>query len=1008
MKKVERKLNKAQLITVWLLIASILLTGVYFVFIAIAKKKAASNSGTSSKPAIIDLMEGESLSSTNSPLAYPSVSESEITFIDISNAKNNEKFGVIRQPDANGNLTGSFLFHYYEEGSETFDTYLPPIISEDGAFEYSDLFAIEGNDGFNTIYYITYLCSALGNPLFSERIELPTEDTPEAKAKSDALHRDYGLTKSESTRVVFTYTKKDPATNQMVEGKHEVIIGGKALSGAGFYFKVDGRPYVYYTNSEYFSYAIKSFSNYIRGVLVSKGIAQDSVYGPYLTTNFTSWTSTKYGTGKKIFFPTDKTKYQNPTIVVNGSYTETGANGYTTGTGIFAFDTESHKWRTHLTSLQRIFNDKKVGTYSDPIVFTLLKDLSDSESRIIAFGNSTTVTYEYKITKIEAVMKDGSEITSGNIGADATVLKVTYTAKVGDVSRDDCHAILDLAKLDAETQASIRAQISDESVEIGNECDISFSIVYNKNNNTYPKAEYQYVLTGVLAAFDKNGNLIKEITSDGYVNLTYKIVVDDQEAKTVTELIRLDDLKETSPLYSLKSYLVGKTAGDYEYSVYSGVEKYEYMREFTTYSISKIEYFTVNEIIVSFAFQNASERDPYYGETFYENKLLNENRYYGLNAGACEAAVKLLGGIGSDQSSSAAGLVGETVAIGLSAYNMDYYDLYAHKIYFELPRMIYDASEGTESDDDDVLSDYDWVETLGFTLYISDAAYDENGNRVRYIGSDMYDVVAKVSAKDFDFVEYGFTDFWARKSLVMMDITKLEELKIEFDMVTGANGEIDFKGSYTFDIAFETRYSGYVDGEYVLSKDAIDGLSPIKHQIVNVTASSDAFDTKFTDMFERENTRDLAWLYGQTLGGGNSGALYPGTQTTLGAAYFNSAYSILQLTSYLDNLTEAEQALGFTRTKVMSLRLKVAGQDYYYTYDFYRIDDRRVMVALYRSNAEGQVVDTDNNVVPESERSEHIVSDYYVDTFAFKKLVNTYVHLLNGQDFDDNIGYPAA
>ena len=110
-------------------------------------------------------------------------------------------------------------------------------------------------------------------------------------------------------------------------------------------------------------------------------------------------------------------------------------------------------------------------------------------------------------------------------------------------------------------------------------------------------------------------------------------------------------------------------------------------------------------------------------------------------------------------------------------------------------------------------------------------------------------------------------------------------------------------------------------------------------------------------MFEWENTRDLAWLYGQTLGGGNSGALYPGTQTTLGAAYFNSAYSILQLTSYLDNLTEAEQALGFTRTKVMSLRLKVAGQDYYYTYDFYRIDDRRVMVALYRSNAEGQVVD---------------------------------------------------
>ena len=75
---------------------------------------------------------------------------------------------------------------------------------------------------------------------------------------------------------------------------------------------------------------------------------------------------------------------------------------------------------------------------------------------------------------------------------------------------------------------------------------------------------------------------------------------------------------------------------------------------------------------------------------------------------------------------------------------------------------------------------------------------------------------------------------------------------------------------------------------------------------------------------------------------------------------------------------------------------KVEGKEYYYTYDFYKIDDHRVMISLYRSDADGNKI-------------EHLgeVSDFYITTFAFKKLVNNYVHLLNGMKVDESVDYPA-
>jgi hypothetical protein len=249
----------------------------------------------------------------------------------------------------------------------------------------------------------------------------------------------------------------------------------------------------------------------------------------------------------------------------------------------------------------------------------------------------------------------------------------------------------------------------------------------------------------------------------------------------------------------------------------------------------------------------------------------------------------------------------------------------------------------------------------------------------------MYDLIAKVPAADFDFLEYDFVEFWARRNVMMMNITNLKELKLEFNMD-------DLKGDYEFEIDFRDAYGGYVDGKYVTDPNPFKGSSPIEEEIVKVKASEDAFATAFKNKYGTE-WGSLAGLYNDTMGNGDV-AYYPGSKDTLGAAYFNSTYETLQLTTYLDCLTEQEQEAGLANDPILTMRFRVEGKKYFYTYEFRRIDDRRIMVSLFRSDADGNRVDDLG-----------VVSDFYISTFAFKKIVNQYIYLLNGKEIGENINY---
>jgi hypothetical protein len=228
-----------------------------------------------------EILEGEALY-LNTPIAYPHVSEGNIQYILVQNEKGS--FDLTR-PDEKG----SFWLSYDSGGGvENMVIHAPPIIESEGDFNYETLYAKETGDGYSSIYMLTYLSVAIGTPYFSERIPLP-----ENSDERNLLLSEYGFDKKKAETISFVYTEKDEK-GQTVEKSHSVTIGGRAVSGTGYYFMVDDRSYVYYTSTSYFGYALKGFHEFVGGMLVSAGLPSDSAYEPYLTTSFKEWANTKH------------------------------------------------------------------------------------------------------------------------------------------------------------------------------------------------------------------------------------------------------------------------------------------------------------------------------------------------------------------------------------------------------------------------------------------------------------------------------------------------------------------------------------------------------------------------------------------------------------------------------------------------------------------------------------------------------------------------------------------
>ena len=130
--------------------------------------------------------------------------------------------------------------------------------------------------------------------------------------------------------------------------------------------------------------------------------------------------------------------------------------------------------------------------------------------------------------------------------------------------------------------------------------------------------------------------------------------------------------------------------------------------------------------------------------------------------------------------------------------------------------------------------------------------------------------------------------------------------------------------------------------------------------------------------------------------------LYSNLSTdTAGVGYFREFIGGVYSTQFGGVLTEEEQLLAFGNECILKISVTLDQKSSKNTttdthaYEFYRLDDRRIMVCQYQ-------YDKDGNVTTQK------VSDFYISTLAFKKIVGNAVGLLNAEKVDQDVAYPGA
>ena len=886
---------------------------------------------------------------------------------------------------------GDFLFSYKENGEVKI--FYPSICNSTG-IEYSDLYAIETEDGYNAITKLNYLINGINVAYFSERIEISSDEAERA-----AQLESYGFIDGEETIVVFDYTDAKTAT----EKTHKIIIGSPTVTGGGYYFMVDSRDYIYSSSSPYIKYAMLGFYSFVSTTVVAEGLDGDSTYEPILTSNFTHWKNTihKISDDPMAEVPTVKAGSTvileaatlNP--IVPSDYLENPSvyNQNTDGYEDYTFDeievelytgSDDGKVKTALVGkkLGKLYDHTSIGASVDTaLVYTL--PVSFSTAHEIDFTSTESSKFSYRIVEIESIVTDAEDITvkGSEISATDTVRVAYYYTQDGKtVVPILCHAVLDLksSTLPADAVKSIT------EAGVGKlDTPIEFTVTYTAENAI--KTPYEMVITEIVSITDTKGSPMDTVTDKTEtVMYRYAYFIDGKmsgsEYLTQTTFSKLTD----EDGLRVKKLFMGKSvADDLSLILDEGHVYNESMRSYLTYIISEIKYFITHEEVVSFSYLNYSDRDPFYGESIYDNKT-DGYTLYGLDNGHCDYVLKIFGGLGEDSTASLGFKGDEIVSVGITPEKLDYYGCYANKIRFDLPRGVVVVN----STDTEKPADYLASETLSFTLYISD---EKDGTR--YIASSLYNVIVKTDTQ-LDFIDMSFSEFWARDNIFMVNVEKIHEIKLDLMMD-------DIKGSYQLNVT-------HTDG-YITTDSIIIGSEPPSYKeifdaiVVNVIPSGECTPNKVTEAVGASDKYyvSLDDLYEMTVRDEEAHNKY--LPDSLGTTYFKEfIMSIFYVQREGGVSAEEEKEVLESGKKLMKFSVKIdtdgdgsATDEDYFTYEFYHFgDESKIMVSLYRSDAEGNIINGE------------VASDCYVSRLAFKRIVYSFLALMNGEEFNPGEKYP--
>jgi len=977
--KVIKKNRKPLLIIILAASLAILIAAAVIINAVLsAKDNTEENENT------VEIIEGlEDRMENGAAVAYTYVDESEMILIKVEGKES--EYTLVREnaADEKDPTSGAFLL-YYKDADGNMQEYYPEIVKSDPTFNYEDLYAKEdtSTNGLGG-YKLTYLCVGVGTTLFRQRITVPT-----AADEREKMLSTYGLSEGDNpVRVSFDYVAKDGTRKT-----HRVTIGDKLINNTGYYFMVDDRDYVYTSsNSNYFEYALQDFAFYISPILTAAGLAMDSTFEPYLTTGYEQWKNTVYkDEGLPIADDSRviaSVKTMVPYVTKDASL---GSDGYIRDNAYAKriFDlkemraNEYKRLRDALLRPDDPLQTAKIGKFGKDIAVTI-----ESYSRTVDIAAAKE--YKYTIVAIESIITETQEISdTGTPVGDGKLLKITYNLTVGGEAQSLylMHGVIDISS--EKVPQPVRVALSAASVgELS--APVEFSIAYNADNAV--RREVKTIVSEIVKVTNEKGDTVGKVEKGTTVLYHYYHTVDGKRLDEIyTNAIKItDELSGEAKTVADKLMGLGQSS-NLEIEVNSYIEYDEIVADFITYLMSGIEYFVTSECVVAFEFQQASDRDPFYGESLYKNQTPGDYVIYGLNASSCEAVVKVLGGILDSNATVSQGLRGlETVTVGITAENMEKYGLFANTVYFELPRGItavgYDKNSGqTVEEYLTTLDDYTFYSTLGFTLYMS----DEQPDGTRYIASTLYDVIAKVNADDFIFLDQTFSEFYARRNILLTNIANIAS--VDFDLFM-----TDIYGSYDIELTHSKLYA-YAGKLYTKDK--------LPEEAKDLASSYNAIDAFVTPSGECSDTALLKFIQEKGYTGVSLYEFYDKKLVeldSLGTSNFRELMELIFYTYYAGVLTDAEKAEIGASPLLMKMKVTLGKHpdgvttgiyeptsSFDYSYEFYRISDRKIAVRVYRESRIDGSVSQD-------------VNDFYISTFAFKKIVNAYVSMLNGMNIDN-------
>lgn len=987
------KKNLAIIITAALL--ALLITAYVIISAVINSMKPDTDTGGTggSSGPVFDASIGESSYGENA-LALPRIVMSTMTDIRVESHNGSYRMS---KPDGE-----SYFIFWYDKGGEEIP-YVPDITGAEKDFDYTSLYAVDPTDTMKQTK-ISKLCSAVGNLVFDYFVDVKADDLGTEKNEREGQLKMYGFGEDEVERIKVTYLDSENKKQS-----YTILIGDKLISGRGYYFMIEGRERIYSSvSSSRLDYALGGFESFVHSRVIATGLTVDKTFEPYLTTDYQQYKN-NYVTDTGEVVPGDATvivygniEYPIYTKVQDGD--EADPDGYVRG--------PSEKIEIDLKSL------KGKSVYSRVVALLQGKTV---DKNAVGLGKATVVNglntatlfdadtgkgvYTYEITKIESVLTDTEEIFTENTPVlGYNLLKVTYNYSLdGEKVRDNCHAVIDLSDpiFDEAGLSDGKAQLVASNVGSEFTAPVTLTVKYTDENAA--SKNLSYVITEISEIYELSGenkdNVVPadKISENSWVYLKYNIIVTDDNGVTQTAesdegYFDLSAIKEGENL-AIKNAIIGRGVGGCNVKVSLGDLHFQAFLDFVCYDLDNVSAYIEKELVVSFRFENQSYRDPFYGESTFVNTIAeydenNPYAIYGLNADNCIKVVRILGGVsGNTTNAQSEGLVGsETVAVGLTPSVMENFYLYdGASIYFELPRGIEAVSQDSP--------DYKWASTLGFTLYIS-PVQKADGEQFVYVGSDMYDIVVKMDASVFAFTNYSFADFWARRNLASVSSASINKMEVSFNMK-------DMVGSYSFRLDHTPHYirldgtHAYVKEENTTEYDWITVNTSIDGFVQGESELEGVYDkTKLSEFLTRYNKSELSLeiVYNLAAGitGGNS--LLSGNDS-LGTDCFKQTLLTMFNTFYIGSLSDAEQTEAKANGSVMRIAFYVdeSSTVNHYVYEFYRLDDRRVMVSFYKeANDGGKSLEA---------------NAMYISDFAFKKLVRSFNNMLNGVVVDPDVGY---